>query len=56
MARSARSILTCDEAMAVMHSADEPLLELLEERLVSVDASWRLVRTDASRVSVSPGW
>ena len=46
MARSARSVFTCDEAMAVMHSAQELLLDLPEERLLSVDAAWRLVGMD----------
>ena len=43
MARSARSVFTCDEVMAVMHSAQALLLELPEKRLLSVDAAWRLV-------------
>ena len=46
MARSARSAFTCDEAMAVMNGAQARLLELLEERLLSVDAAWNLVRVD----------
>ena len=43
MARSARSVFTCDEAMAVMNDAQALLLELPEKRLLSVDAAWRLV-------------
>ena len=46
MACSARNIFTSDEAMAVMHGAQALLLELPRERLISVDAAWRLVRAD----------
>ena len=46
MARSARGIFALDEAMAVLQSAQALLLELPEERLVSVDAAWRLVQAD----------
>ena len=39
MARSARSAFTCDDAMAVMNDAQALLLELPEERLLSVDTA-----------------
>ena len=46
MVRTPRSIFALDEAMAMMHSAQVLLLELPEERLLSVEAVWRLVQAD----------
>ena len=39
MSGSARSVVTCDQAMAVIHSAQALLLELPVECLISVDAA-----------------
>ena len=47
MARNPRSIFALDEAIAVVNSARALLLELLEERLLSVWAAWRLGREDS---------
>ena len=44
MSRSVRSAFICDLATTVMHGSKELLLELLEERLLSVDATWNLVQ------------
>ena len=46
MARSPRTVFTLNETMAVKHSSRALLLELPEERLLSVGAAWYLVRAD----------
>ena len=46
MVRSARSAFSCNEAMAVMNGDQALLLELPEERLLSVGAAWNLVWDD----------
>ena len=47
ISRSPQSVFALDEAMAVMQSAEALLLELPEERLLSVHAAWRLARADS---------
>ena len=47
IATRARSTFALDEAIAVMNSARATLLELPEERLLSVDAAWRLAQEDS---------
>ena len=42
MACNARSLFAMDEAMAVVNSAHALWLDLPEERLLSVDAAWRM--------------
>ena len=47
MARNPRPIFAEEEATAVVYSAHALLVEIFEERLLSVDGAWRLMREDS---------